>query len=51
VDDVRWNFEKFLLGFDGRPVFRYQPDTEPEKIAHDVNNLLNGGGKFGELKN
>jgi glutathione peroxidase len=28
--DVTWNFEKFLVGRDGRVVRRFRPKTEPE---------------------
>ena len=28
--DIRWNFEKFLIGRDGNPRGRYASDTEPE---------------------
>ncbi|MDL2081746.1 glutathione peroxidase [Streptomyces sp. GXMU-J15] len=28
--DIRWNFEKFLVGRDGRVVGRFSPQTEPE---------------------
>ncbi|GHE75402.1 glutathione peroxidase [Streptomyces spiralis] len=28
--DIRWNFEKFLLGRDGRVVARFSPQTDPE---------------------
>ncbi|AVV42115.1 glutathione peroxidase [Streptomyces sp. ID05-04B] len=28
--DVRWNFEKFLIGRDGSVVARFSPQTEPE---------------------
>ncbi|MFC8032638.1 glutathione peroxidase [Streptomyces griseoincarnatus] len=28
--DVRWNFEKFLVGRDGAVVARFPPQTEPE---------------------
>ncbi|MFJ3232416.1 glutathione peroxidase [Streptomyces sp. NPDC086787] len=28
--DVRWNFEKFLIGRDGTVVARFSPQTEPE---------------------
>ncbi|MEV5358625.1 glutathione peroxidase [Streptomyces sp. NPDC052693] len=28
--DIRWNFEKFLIGRDGRVVGRFSPQTEPE---------------------
>jgi glutathione peroxidase len=28
--DVQWNFEKFLISADGRPVARFRPGVEPE---------------------
>jgi glutathione peroxidase len=28
--DVQWNFEKFLVSADGRPVARFRPTVEPE---------------------
>ncbi|MFC3572968.1 glutathione peroxidase [Streptomyces yaanensis] len=28
--DIRWNFEKFLVGKDGQVVARFSPQTEPE---------------------
>jgi glutathione peroxidase len=28
--DVQWNFEKFLISPDGRPVARFRPTVEPE---------------------
>ncbi|MEU3255813.1 glutathione peroxidase [Streptomyces sp. NPDC006997] len=28
--DVRWNFEKFLIGRDGQVAARFAPQTEPE---------------------
>jgi glutathione peroxidase len=28
--DVQWNFEKFLVSADGRPVARFRPRVEPE---------------------
>jgi glutathione peroxidase len=28
--DIRWNFEKFLIGRDGSVVARFSPQTEPE---------------------
>jgi glutathione peroxidase len=28
--DVQWNFEKFLVSADGRPVARFRPSVEPE---------------------
>ncbi|MQY37951.1 Thioredoxin/glutathione peroxidase BtuE [Streptomyces sp. RB17] len=31
--DIRWNFEKFLIGRDGTIVARFSPQTEPESDA------------------
>ena len=31
--DIQWNFEKFLIGKDGRIVKRYSPKTVPEDKA------------------
>jgi glutathione peroxidase len=31
--DVQWNFEKFLVSADGRPVARFRPTVEPESRA------------------
>jgi glutathione peroxidase len=31
--DIQWNFEKFLIGKDGRGVRRYSPKTTPEDTA------------------
>jgi glutathione peroxidase len=28
--DIQWNFEKFLVGPDGKPVARFRPMTDPE---------------------
>jgi len=28
--DIQWNFEKFLVSPDGRPVARFRPTVEPE---------------------
>lgn len=28
--DVQWNFEKFVVGPDGRVVGRFRPRTEPD---------------------
>ena len=27
--DVAWNFGKFLIGRDGKPLKRFEPDLEP----------------------
>jgi glutathione peroxidase len=28
--DVRWNFGKFLIGRDGKPIARFEPTTKPD---------------------
>jgi glutathione peroxidase len=28
--EIRWNFTKFLIGPEGRPVARFEPDTAPD---------------------
>ena len=28
--DIQWNFEKFLVGPDGKVIARFRPLTEPE---------------------
>jgi glutathione peroxidase len=30
ADDVGWNFEKFLIDAEGRPVARFRPKVEPD---------------------
>jgi glutathione peroxidase len=37
---VKWNFTKFLVGPDGRPVRRYAPSDTPESIEKDLLPLL-----------
>ena len=31
--DVKWNFGKFLIGKDGKPIARFEPRTKPEDEA------------------
>jgi glutathione peroxidase len=38
--DVEWNFAKFLVGRDGKPVKRLGDKFEPEEIAADIEALL-----------
>lgn len=30
VDDILWNFEKFLIGRDGQVIGRFSPDMTPD---------------------
>jgi glutathione peroxidase len=40
--DVQWNFEKFLVNADGRPVARFRPPVTPddERLVGAVESLL-----------
>lgn len=40
TEAIKWNFTKFLVDRDGRPVKRYAPTDTPEKIDKDVAALL-----------
>ncbi|XP_078055802.1 CUE domain-containing protein 2-A-like [Mustelus asterias] len=40
VSDVRWNFEKFLVDVDGKPVRRYDIDTPFKRIEYDITEHL-----------
>lgn len=43
VDDqgpVEWNFEKFLIGRDGKLIARYRSKVEPLEIAADIETAL-----------
>jgi glutathione peroxidase len=40
--DIGWNFEKFLIGRDGRVLKRYASDTKPEDkgLMQDIADAL-----------
>jgi len=38
--DIAWNFEKFLIGPDGKPVKRYSRHFLTSKIADDIKKLV-----------
>ncbi len=42
-DRIKWNFTKFLVGRDGRPIKRYGSTTKPAKIKGDIEKALNPG--------
>jgi glutathione peroxidase len=39
-EGIKWNFTKFLIGKDGRPIARYAPNVEPAAIAGDIEKAL-----------
>ena len=41
-EKIKWNFTKFLIDADGKPIKRYAPTTKPEKIKKDIEKLLKG---------
>lgn len=36
VNDVKWNFEKFLVGPDGKPVMRWHPYLQVSVVRADI---------------
>ena len=40
VTDVTWNFEKFLIGSDGKPRFRFHPSVEPDEMTEWFQQLM-----------
>ena len=39
-NDIRWNFEKFLVNRKGEVVKRFSPQTTPQEIAAEIEGLL-----------
>lgn len=37
---IKWNFTKFLISPEGKPLKRYSPTTKPEDIEKDIERLL-----------
>lgn len=37
---IKWNFTKFLVSRDGQVIRRYAPQTKPEAIVADIEQLL-----------
>jgi len=40
INDITWNFEKFLITAQGQPYKRYNPETEPLSLSSDIIDLL-----------
>lgn len=39
-NEIRWNFEKFLIDKNGKPVKRFAPKTKPTDLVAEIENLL-----------
>ncbi|WP_163100926.1 glutathione peroxidase [Peribacillus alkalitolerans] len=37
---IKWNFTKFLINREGKPVSRFAPKTKPFEFEKDIENLL-----------
>lgn len=37
---IKWNFTKFLIDKDGKPVERYAPQDKPENLVSDIEKYL-----------
>jgi len=37
---IKWNFTKFLVDQNGKPIKRYAPQDKPEKIEEDLKTIL-----------
>ncbi|HWA15731.1 MAG TPA: glutathione peroxidase [Gemmatimonadales bacterium] len=40
TEAIKWNFTKFLVGRDGRPLKRFGPNDTPEQIEPTIRRLL-----------
>jgi len=40
MNDIRWNFEKWLIDINGKPFRRYSSFTEPQNMEQDIKFLL-----------
>mmetsp|Transcript_33950 Transcript_33950/g.83243 ORF Transcript_33950/g.83243 Transcript_33950/m.83243 type:complete len:116 (+) Transcript_33950:357-704(+) len=38
--EISWNFNKFLVGRDGRPIKRYPPAFDEAQLMKDIESLL-----------
>ncbi len=40
LENVKWNFTKFLIDRDGLVVDRFAPTTKPESLAEQISEML-----------
>jgi glutathione peroxidase len=41
IEKIKWNFTKFLIDKEGKPIKRYSPQTKPMSISKDIEKLIN----------
>ena len=46
TEDLKWNFQKFLVGRDGKPLMRYSPLTKPNEIEKDIEDALSARARL-----
>ncbi|KAJ8319125.1 hypothetical protein KUTeg_004216 [Tegillarca granosa] len=51
VNDVRWNYEQFLVDRTGKIRMRYHHHTDPSALAGDIDSLLREGEPEIEMSN
>ena len=39
-ESIKWNFTKFLINKEGKPIARFAPNTTPERISKEIEGLL-----------
>ncbi len=39
-NDIKWNFTKFLIDRNGKPIKRFAPTIKPEELTEDIEKLL-----------
>lgn len=39
-DDLNWNFSKFLIDHNGKPVKRFLPSVAPLELSADIERLM-----------
>ena len=40
-NEIRWNFEKFLIDKNGKVIARFSPQTSPSELKSEIGKLLN----------
>lgn len=45
-NSIKWNFTKFLVDRDGKPVKRYGPKDAPKSFEDTIKELLNAKAKM-----